>query len=221
MSKVNQFVLTMIGLLLIAGGGVQAATAYNYDFNDSSQASDFTFTNNDDSTPWEATGGVGDSGAVAIDQHLHGPLVSIESVESIVQPGTTVSWSFLCVSDDNNNSTRLIMNFDGMGVRRDGGWAKIGAWNGTLNQNTVIANNWFTYSMTVSDTGTVDIYDERQSAYLVEDGEFGITSPVNFKMQTWGDTRVLIDNITVTPEPATMGLLSIGGLGMLLRRKRK
>ncbi|MBN1554636.1 MAG: carbohydrate binding domain-containing protein [Phycisphaerae bacterium] len=34
------------------------------------------------------------------------------------------------------------------------------------------------------------------------------------------DGQLLIDDVTLTPEPATMCLLGVGGLGMLLRRKR-
>jgi len=32
---------------------------------------------------------------------------------------------------------------------------------------------------------------------------------------------IKLDGVTVVPEPATMGLLAIGGVGVLLRRRRR
>ncbi|MFO8011778.1 MAG: laminin B domain-containing protein [Phycisphaerae bacterium] len=36
----------------------------------------------------------------------------------------------------------------------------------------------------------------------------------------WGEDNGGMDNVTLTPEPATLALLTVGGLGVLLRRKK-
>jgi hypothetical protein len=50
---------------------------------------------------------------------------------------------------------------------------------------------------------------------------FQYTMPTPFP--TWtGENRLAVDNVRVdaTPEPATLALLGLGGIAMLIRRKR-
>ena len=45
------------------------------------------------------------------------------------------------------------------------------------------------------------------------------TQSVLFKLEQWGNSTIDYDNIVVTPEPATMLLLGLGGLALARRRK--
>ena len=45
------------------------------------------------------------------------------------------------------------------------------------------------------------------------------TLSVLFKLEQWGNSTIDYDNIVVTPEPATMLLLGLGGLALARRRK--
>jgi len=44
---------------------------------------------------------------------------------------------------------------------------------------------------------------------------------LNLNLPTVGPGEILMIHITPTPEPATLGLLVLGGLGVLARRRRK
>ena len=43
---------------------------------------------------------------------------------------------------------------------------------------------------------------------------------VEFRVTTSGDSTALIDNVSITPEPATFGVMAIGALGLLARRRQ-
>lgn len=68
----------------------------------------------------------------------------------------------------------------------------------------------FSYTATAADAG-----DTLQLIMQTPDDRYTVSGD-------WGLSRTGVDNVivTVTPEPATMGLLAIGGVLTLLRRKR-
>jgi len=49
---------------------------------------------------------------------------------------------------------------------------------------------------------------------------YGGVMAATYHVLNWDSVRVAFDDVAMTPEPATMALLALGGIGMLLRRKR-
>ena len=78
----------------------------------------------------------------------------------------------------------------------------------------------------------LDLSNEALNSVGHAEAEFSFTSPVpngGTMMFRWFDDNsdnyspdsvIAIDNVVVTPEPSALSLLALGGLGMLLRRKR-
>lgn len=68
---------------------------------------------------------------------------------------------------------------------------------------------------------------EAQTLDLSAPAYQGLTSPITFRVYSWAGSSsttkgALLDNVTLTtvPEPATIGLMTLGATGMLLRRRR-
>jgi hypothetical protein len=79
-------------------------------------------------------------------------------------------------------------------------WALGSARTVGIGQNS----DWEYFEITIPKYSSV-------TAYTIDLGAPGVT----------GGSQIHFDGISIVPEPATMGLLAFGGLGMLLRRKRK
>ena len=70
-------------------------------------------------------------------------------------------------------------------------------------------------------TLTVDGVPGQMSGDMMHDGSAGGTSLVSIGWDIAAGDSAWFDNVTVAPEPATMVLLGFGGVGVLLRRRRK
>jgi hypothetical protein len=75
----------------------------------------------------------------------------------------------------------------------------------------------------VANAGT-DTYDIYIDDVLMAD-DFGFDNALDtvsrFEIFRPSTTKLVVDNLTVVPEPATMVLLGLGGVGLLIRRRRR
>ncbi len=125
--------------------------------------------------------------------------------------------------DDGPNSVRVTFSTDGFDTHE----VEIGRGVGFITEGDE--------GMGYGDDGSLNVYAPTEgivwNRYLSDDipeGEGqGLTGTVSFRIYAAGGQDndagpdgFAMRNLTIIPEPATMGLLAIGGLGVLLRRRR-
>lgn len=103
------------------------------------------------------------------------------------------------------------------------------AHRGTLGGTSLNWDTWYHFEIINSDTSVgINIY-ESDGITLVDSGTYSHDSGMGsdrtliFKCTANAGNTVggYIDNVVVTPEPATMVLLGLGGVGLLIRRRRR
>ena len=127
-------------------------------------------------------------------------------------------------TDDANNGTSDITVSDGKS-----NYVVVGTFvaNQTYNVKMVMDCTTFTYDtyldgVLVADDFYFDTASTPGGAFGLDQISIGTRIGVaNDSTQVASDDWATLDNLTVIPEPATMVLLGIGGIGVLLRKRRK
>jgi hypothetical protein len=99
----------------------------------------------------------------------------------------------------------------------------IGTAGGSISQGGLLECNWSDDYLALSDGSTTSF---TVNGYHVDVTPLGVAR-TGSGYGTWGGTnpwpqapRDVMARFDITPEPATMALLALGGIGMLVRRKR-
>ncbi len=151
---------------------------------------------------------------------------------------TNKHWVFFQIDDNDASNNERVRFFTGRNMTNNSGGSGCDDYN---EDTTLTVNNWIHLRLDVElvNSGTqvkatLKAYDsqtvfdattlkfERSCTYTAADS-LTETSEVGVHLYNWNDEGYTsdFDNFSVIPEPATLALLGIGGLGVLLRRKRK
>lgn len=221
--------LVVAGVLLLAAGSSQAALTPWFD----------SFEDPDGNSNWSHPSGgsfkaVSDVGGHTGSKAMRWDLANGRKVErSFGTPDSPFSIEFY-LYHNNNTATRIkhrIMLHAGSGESGDrmmalkledhdnGTTFGIGSEDGAGGIGPLDEHVWHKFNI---DVRPGDGYDWYVNDTLIGSRASGGGSPqyLILKRNSSGGSVSYIDSINITPEPATLGLLAMGGLGLLRRRTR-